>query len=169
MISTLRSATAGPLLLRFAILVSAAVATLLAVPRFPWLVVLAVVPAILVRRTVPDVYLGAILFAWILSTHSHGTPADWRVCVLALALYYLHAAAALSAVMPIDATIAAGTFRPWLARIGTVTVVTVALAAMVAALQAVATGERPVVAATYAGLLVLIGIVVFLVRLGGRS
>ncbi|HEY2791463.1 MAG TPA: hypothetical protein VGJ28_03855 [Micromonosporaceae bacterium] len=167
--ATLRSSAVGPLLLRFAILASAAVATLLSAPRIPWLVALAVIPAVFVRFTVPDCYLAGSLIAWILTNYGDPPPAIWRVCVLALMLYYLHAASALSAVMPMDANFSADTLWPWLARIGVVTAITVALSAMVAGLQHVATGDRPVVAATYAGMVALVALAVFLVRLARRG
>ncbi|HEY1488894.1 MAG TPA: hypothetical protein VGF84_22490, partial [Micromonosporaceae bacterium] len=149
------------------ILVTAAAATLLTVPGFPWLVILAVMPAIFVRHSVPDVYLGGVLVVWVLGTDGHPPP-TWRVCALALALYYLHTTAALSAVAPIDANITASTFRSWLARLGVVTMITVALSAMVAALQTVAAGDHREVVATYAGLVVLLGVAAYLARVGRR-
>jgi hypothetical protein len=164
----LQSMSGRPVLLRCALLLSAAGAMLLVAPHIPLLLVLAVFPALFPRQPAPDIYLGGLLFGWLLSTHADTVPAMWRVCALALMLYYLHATAAMSAVMPIDADVPLGTLRRWLLRIVLVTALTVGLSAMVASVQTLAAGGHPLAAATYVALALLVGLSAFLVHLVRR-
>jgi hypothetical protein len=118
-----RRATAGPALVRLVTGVSALAALVLAIPLSAlgaWvsmLVPAAVAAAFFPRtRWITGVALLSLL-GWLMTTIAFAEPVTpARVAGLASALYLMHTAAALAAVLPYDCSVAPGVLLRWFAR-----------------------------------------------------
>jgi hypothetical protein len=123
-VTMLRRTALGPALVRFCAAVAAASAMVVAAPAplrtAAWLGGFAIAAASvgLFPRTRWTTIV--VLFAvslWIAGTIGYGEPATLaRTGLLAAALYAVHSAAALAAVLPYDAIVAPGAILRWLAR-----------------------------------------------------
>ncbi|HEY1487154.1 MAG TPA: hypothetical protein VGF84_13690 [Micromonosporaceae bacterium] len=165
----LQGVAASSLLVRLAVLLSAVAAMLLADPRHPTLTIVAVLPAIFLRGVMPDLFMAFVVVVWLVTTHADaGLVTTWRLSALALVLYYVHFGATIGAVLPFDAVVAPGTFRPLLVRAGLVSAVTVVIAILVSALAAVSGSGDIATAGTYVGLVLLVEVAAYLVYLGKR-
>ncbi|GAA1746219.1 hypothetical protein [Luedemannella helvata] len=117
-----RRTAAGPALVRGVTAGFAVVAMLLALPRpvaaSPWawgvVVVLAAAVGLAPRSPVVTVVVLLIAVAWLAATLAYGEePTLWRLIAVAATLYPVHTGAALAAVLPYDAVVAAGVLRRW--------------------------------------------------------
>jgi hypothetical protein len=96
---------------------------------------------------------------WLLSTIAEvGPPPLWRVGALAAALYLMHTAAAVAAVLPYDAVVGRAVLLRWAVRAGAVTVASVAIGltgyAVVSQMPTQRSIVGPIVGAVLAALLV---------------
>ena len=122
-----RRTTAGPALVRFTAGLAALGALALAVPLqaigawMGMLLVIAVGVALYPRtRWVSIAALLAIL-GWLATTVAFAEPVTpWRLGALGVALYGMHSAATLAAVLPFDCVVAPGVLLRWLGRTGAV-------------------------------------------------
>jgi len=86
----------------------------------------------------------------------------------AMTLYLVHIGSALAAVLPYDAVVTPGVFRPWILRAGLVGVLTATAGASIFTLQRVVSAGSGTVAATVGGFVLLITTTIFLAYLGNR-
>jgi hypothetical protein len=149
------------------------VALFFAYPGLP-LVVLVAVLAAFPRTWAPAGLMAVIAVLWLVETEVHPSYLTLpRLCAVALALYYLHLASALAAALPDDARIDRRIFRPVVRRAGIVTGLTLALAALVAAMElllgTVAVGWGIRVVELVCGFAIVIGAAILLTYLGRRT
>jgi hypothetical protein len=120
-IAQTRRTTAGPALVRLVAGASALVALALAIPLEAvgsWLYLLAPVAlavALFPRTRLVTIVASLVVLGWLGSTIAFGeavTP--WRLAGLAAALYLMHVAATLAAVLPYDCVVAPATLMRWL-------------------------------------------------------
>ncbi len=166
--------TPGVLVSRIVAWASALAALLFAYPHMPWWMVVATGLALFPRSWAPTVLMVLVAVIWLIATETHpATLTVVRLCGLALALYYLHVSTALAAVLPRDGHAAPGLYRPWLRRIGIVTVFTIATTLLVAAMESLMT-SRPTSTVTWItelviGLPLAAGAGLALIRFGKRG
>lgn len=122
-------ASAGPLLVRLAVTVSAALSLVLG---FPAVVlhnvaaialsgVVALLPAVWPRTRLVGLAIFACAFGWLIGTLIYGEGVSLvRLVALSTALYLMHSFAALAAVLPYDAVLSPGVLSGWLLRAGAV-------------------------------------------------
>ncbi len=143
-----------------------------AVVLSPWLALMVAVAlaAALAPRTwlVMGLLLGAVT-GWVAATTVYGEPVGYlRMVLLAALLYLTHIFAALSAVVPNDATVTPQALVAWLPRTGALLAFTVLVGLVAAVLPDLFGGARFVFAAL-AGFAVMAGLVYYLARLANRS
>ncbi len=164
-----KRAALGPALVRLVILVAASAALFLAFPVEPALQCAIIVPILFPRTFLTTAFILLTVLLWLVST---GVAPDrislWRVCALAIALYVVHIGAALASVLPFDAVLTPGLFRPWLLRILLVSVLTVAVGLFIFTLQQVVSGGTGSVGATLGGFVLLVTTAILLTYLGNR-
>jgi hypothetical protein len=162
----------GPLAVRGVLFLSAWVALLVAgpaemmQPRFLLAAgLVATLPAIMPHTGLVTTVMLAVIGAWLIDTVAFGTPTTaLRLLALSLLLYFVHAAAALAAVLPYDAVVERQVITRWVGRgllvAGSAGVLTVALLLMLPGLP-----QLPAAVPVLAGLLAAVGVVALLVRL----
>jgi hypothetical protein len=165
----------GPLALavRAAAVLAGTAAALIAYPN-PLVIVVAVALAVRPRTWTVAALMCAAALGWLVRTELDPVrPSTVEAVALALALYYLHACAALAAVLPNDAHVAPAVLWPWLRRIGLVTALTSALGGCVWAIGVVAHGTLTGVAGWIGeiavGAVLALGAAFVLVRLSKRD
>jgi hypothetical protein len=165
----IRRASAAPTLVRLVILLAAGGSMLLAARPLAALQLLALLPALFPRTLITTAF---ILFTFVLWLSGSGIDPSritlWRVCALAMTLYIVHIGAALAAVLPYDAVLTPGVFRPWIVRVGIVALLTTAVGAFVFLVRRVVDAGAGTVGATVGGFVVLITTVILLAYLGNR-
>jgi hypothetical protein len=118
-------ASAGPLLVRLAITVFAALSLALAYPSeimysiaaIPPAGVVALLPAIFPRTRLVGLAVFVCAFGWLVGTIVYGEPISVvRLVGLSSSLYLMHSLAALAAVLPYDAVLSPGVLAGWLLR-----------------------------------------------------
>jgi hypothetical protein len=169
-------ATAGPLLVRGTVAVSAFAALLLAYPvetvrgaPVGLLLVVAVLPALRPRgKLVTTVVIAAVL-GWLLATTVYAERVTvWRLAALACALYLLHTTAALASVLPYDTVVAPSVLLGWLRRAGMVVALTAGFAFAVLLGVLPVSGSRSFLVASIAGLAVMAALALLLAYLRRR-
>jgi hypothetical protein len=159
-------ATAWPLAVRLTVFVAAMFAQGCAYPSAALfgtpviaLLLLAALPAAWPRTAAVTVFWVVTAIGWILATTLYGGTATLtRLVGLALALYVVHSAAALAAVLPYDAVVESVVLARWLLRSGTIAAV--GIGGAVAGMFAVADlSTRTFLAATLAGLVPVVALV----------
>jgi len=132
-------------------------------------VFLAILPGAMPRGPVPTGIIAVLSISWLVNTGFQGTQINvWRLAGLAIMIYVIHAGCAFAAVLPYDAVVSPGLFRPWALRAGFVAAVTVAVALFVLAIpSAIGTGHH-LVEATLAGFVLMITMAIYLSYLGKR-
>jgi hypothetical protein len=156
-------------MIRAGVFVAAVAGFLLAYPPVWWLGLFAFFPALFPRSAWPTAYLGIASLLWIVSTAVDPGRLDlWRLSALAIVLYLVHVGCALLAVLPYDAACTPGIFRPWLLRAGAVSLLTVAGATLITALPHVINMGPPRLAATIAGIVLMVTTAIFIAYLGNR-
>ncbi len=167
-----------PLTARVVIWAAAAAAILLAYPMPVWLwfvpLLIAVLPAALPRSVAPMLVMLTVALIWLLRDRVPDGPLDTvRLCGLAVTLYYLHAASAMAAVLPMDANFPPGLFRPALRRAGAATALTIAIGIVVISMHAAVGGHRSGsltwIGELFGGLGIAGATAVFLIYLGKRA
>jgi hypothetical protein len=122
-----RRTTAGPALVRLTLTVSAMAALALAVPLADlgaWIGVLVPIGlgvALFPRTRWVSIVALLVILGWLITTVVFGeevTP--WRLGGLAVALYVMHSAATLAAVLPLDTVVAPSALLRWVGRTGAV-------------------------------------------------
>jgi hypothetical protein len=148
-------------------------ALFLAYPHPNLLLVVAAALAAFPRTVAPTILMIGVAAVWLIDTglQPH-LLSPVRLGALALALYYLHAASALAAVLPGEGRTAPGAFRPLMVRAAVVTVLTVAVTLVVASMRSVTgsatTGTGGWIAELAGGLVLAIGGGLFLIQLARR-
>jgi hypothetical protein len=164
-----RRATPIPILIRAAIFLAGTGALFVAYPPVWWLPALAIFPALLPRTMAATGLILITVGLWLASTSMDASRlVTWRLCVLAILLYLVHVGCALSAVLPYDSVITSGVFRPWLLRIGVVSVLTVVVGLFVRDLPKVISTAHSGVDATIAGIVLMVTTAIFIAYLGYR-
>jgi hypothetical protein len=165
----------GPLAVRAVLFLTSWTALLLAgpvevmQPRFLLATaVVAALPAILPQTGLVTVTMLVVIGAWLLDTVAFGAQISaLRLVALSLLLYFVHAAAALAAVLPYDAVVERQAITRWIGRgllvALSAAVVTVALLLLLPGLPAL-----PNAVPLLAGLLAAVGVTALLVRLVRR-
>jgi hypothetical protein len=122
-----RRTTAGPALVRLTLTVSTLAALALAVPLGDlgaWVGLLLPIGlgvAVFPRTRWVSIVALLVILGWLVTTVVFGEEITaWRLGGLVVALYGMHSAAALAAVLPLDAVIAPGALLRWLGRTGAV-------------------------------------------------
>jgi len=171
--SSLRRASAGPMLVRLIAVLAAIGSAALAAPpdligsRLPVFAAMAgsagAAVGLFPRSRWVGTFLLAVVGLWLIATIAYGVDASLiRVGALAATVYVTHAAAALAAVLPYDAVVPGRVLRRWLSRVATVLVAGVGVAvggvAVVGLLAQIPSLVGPIVgsvaAAALAGVLV---------------
>lgn len=177
----LRRTRPEPVLVRLGAFAAGVVALLVAMPAslppvlVAGLVALAALPAVWPRGPWATVVVLAAAAAWLASTGlanlpDRTTPADLpagRLVALLAALYLLHSLTALAATLPYDAVVVPDVLVRWLLRtLGVILVAVLVGAALLAGLTSLvdATGGRAYLAATLAGLVAGVVLVMVLTR-----
>ena len=174
-VQRVRRTTPAPLLVRVGLFVAAVAGQVLAWPLFVTIgpAIFAFLGAALLvmlfpRGPIPTLYLFTAIGGWRVSTLFLGLGTGLvSLLLLAAALYLVHNLAALAAILPYDAVVAPGVLVRWLAR----TAVVLALTAVLALFAAVAPlylGTRTSLAASLAGLALVVVTVAYLARLVRR-
>ncbi len=135
-LTMVRRTAPGPAVVRLCAAVAAAGALIVAAPSplrtASWMPVFLVVAAgvgFLPRTRWTTIVILLAVTEWLVSTIGNGDPVTMvRTGVLAAALYAMHSAAALAAVLPYDAIVAPGVLLRWLARTGAVVVCSLVVA-----------------------------------------
>jgi hypothetical protein len=165
----------GPLAVRGVLFLAAWVALLVAgpaeimQPRFLLAAgLIAALPAVMPHTGLVTMAMLAAIGGWLIDTVAFGTPATaLRLLTLSLLLYFVHAAAALAAVLPYDAVVERQVITRWAGRGMLVAlsagVFTVALLLLLPGLPSL-----PPAAPVLAGLLAAVGVLALLVRLVRR-
>ena len=174
-VTRLRRTTPGPLLVRSGLFVVAMWGLVLAWPlsltfgpAFLAFVLVSGLTALFPRSPMPTLYLFFAGAGWLIGTVLlAATPDLLGVTLLAGALYLTHNLAALAAVLPYDAIVAAGVLLRWLARAGVVLGLTAALALFVVVVPGYL-GEHSYLAASLVGLGLMAATVGYLARLVRR-
>jgi hypothetical protein len=169
-------ATVAPMLVRGTILLAAVVAMALAFPpsrlASPVAIVLilaSLLPALLPRGPAPSIAITLAVVGWLINTAlGEASIPVWHVSALAIALYVVHAGAALAAVLPYDAVVAPGTFRPLVIRAGIVSGLTIVVALFVTAIPTFIGKDHRLVLATLGGFVLMITMAIYLSYLGNR-
>jgi hypothetical protein len=164
----------APLIARGIAEVAGVVAVFLAYPHLSLLLVVAAGLAAFPRTVTPTILMVGVAFIWLIQSGLHPNLLSVpRLAALALALYYLHAASALAAVLPNDGHATAGLYRPWLSRAALVTILTIAITLIVASLRTVTgtatAGTAGWIAELGGGLILAVGGGLFLFQLGRRG
>lgn len=165
--------TAGPLLVRAAVLFAGAAALVTAFPTelvfgpgVGIMVLLAALPAVWARGRFGTVLALVAVLGWLMSTTLYGDPVTpWRLIALASLMYLAHTLTALAAVLPYDAIVSPEAIGGWLGR----ALAAVTGAGVVSMGVFVITGRasgRSFLAASLAGLALAIGLAALLPRLG---
>jgi hypothetical protein len=171
----LRRATAAPTFLRcgvavaaFAALVTAFVDSAVPAGGYGVFAAVAVVTALAPRTVMPTAVIMLATVGWLISGADYGSGTGFaRLWLLAVLIYLIHSGAAMAAVLPYDALVTPGTFRPWLRRGLIVTGLTGLVAFGIAELPGlIGSGHR--VMASIAGLGVTLAIAGYLTLLGRR-
>jgi hypothetical protein len=123
-----RRTTAGPALVRLTLGLAALAALAFAVPLAvlggAWIVLLAAIGlgvALFPRTRWVSLVALLVIVGWLVTTVVFGEPVTpWRLGGLAIALYAMHSAAALAAVLPLDTVVAPSVLLRWLGRTGAV-------------------------------------------------
>jgi hypothetical protein len=170
-----RRVTPGPLLVRVGLFVAALTGQLLA-----WPLTVTLSPAVFAflggallvmlfpRGPIPTLYLFTAIAGWRVSTLFLGLSTGLvTLLLLAAALYLVHNLAALAAVLPYDAVVAPGVLMRWLARTAVVLALTAVLA-LFAAVTPLYLGDHTSLAASLAGLALVVLTVAYLARLVRR-
>ncbi|WP_433080592.1 hypothetical protein ACQP1P_43540 [Dactylosporangium sp. CA-052675] len=125
-------AAAGPLLVRGAIVLFAALSLVLAFPAevmrnvaaIVLAAIVALLPATFPRSRLPGLAVFACALGWVLGPLVYGESVSVpRLIGLSTALYLMHSMAALAAVLPYDAVVSPGVISGWLLRAGAVVAV----------------------------------------------
>jgi hypothetical protein len=164
------------MLVRAAIVVATSGAFALALPadvlRSPGAILfvfVALLPAAAPRGPIPTGTIALIGICWLVSTGFDGAQISvWRLAAVAILIYVIHAGSAFAAVLPYDAVVSPGLFRPWAIRAGFVAVVTVGVALFVLAIPSLIGTNHHLVIATLAGFVLMITIAIYLSYLGNR-
>jgi hypothetical protein len=169
-------ATPGPLLVRLTVWSSALVALALPYPLgkvldptgLTALVVVALLPAVWpYTRVVSFVVIGAG-FEWLAATTYYGEQVTvWRLVMMAGALYVVHTASALAAVLPYDTVVSPGVLARWLLHAAAVVAVT-AFFAVLAVAGSASLGDRTSVVAAVLGVTVVVALGWLLARWARR-
>jgi hypothetical protein len=170
-----RRATPGPALVRGGVYLSGLIALGLGWPTgfvlgrgFPFIALLALLPALLPGTVLPTLVILAGAAGWLAATTVYGEPLTFvRLVVVANALYLLHTLAALAAVLPYDAIVSAGVLGRWGLRAALVVALTAGVALFAVAVPALLGGGRYLVA-SLAGLGLVIGLAAYLASLVRR-
>jgi hypothetical protein len=118
-------AAAGPLMIRAAVALFAALSLVLAFPsevmrNFAAIVlagIVALLPAVFTRSRLVGLAVFACAFGWILGKFVYGESVSVpRLIALSTTLYLMHSLAALAAVLPYDAIVSPGVLSGWLLR-----------------------------------------------------
>jgi hypothetical protein len=169
-------ATLGPMLVRATVLVATCGALALALPPNVLaspvailFVLVGLLPAAAPRGPVPTGIIILLGLSWLINTGFDGTQINlWRLAALAILIYLIHAGCAFAAVLPYDAVISPGLFRPWVIRVGIVSVLTCGVALFVLAIPSVIGTNHHLLVATLAGFVLMITIAIYLSYLGNR-
>jgi hypothetical protein len=147
-----RRTTAGPALVRTGIAVAALAALALAVPLEElgaWvglLLPIALGAALFPRTRWVSIVALLAVFGWLVTTAGFGEPVTpWRLAGLAVALYVMHSAATLAAVLPLDTVVAPSVMLRWLGRTAAVLGASLAIGLAGYAVAAVIPGTRSTV------------------------
>jgi hypothetical protein len=123
LIAKARRTTAGPALVRLTVAIAAVVALALAVPLADlgaWvglLIPIGLGVALFPRTRWVSLVALLVVLGWLVTTVAFGEPVTpWRLGGLAIALYVMHSAATLAAVLPLDTVVAPGALLRWLGR-----------------------------------------------------
>jgi hypothetical protein len=166
---TVRQAALAPTLVRVVILVAASASMFLAYPPTVVLQLVILLPALFPRGMMPSVFIGLALLMWLVSGDVNpATITLWRVVALAITLYVVHIGSALAAVLPYDAVLTPGVFRPWILRGALVSVLTAAVGTFVFALQQAMSDTHRSLGATVGGFVLLITTAILLSYLGNK-
>ena len=161
--------TLMPLLVRFGAFLTALGALLVAYPAqlltgrvLPALVVVALLPALFPRRAGATIAVLVAVAGWVLSTSGYGELVVlWRLLALAALLYLTHSLAALAALLPRDAIVAAAVPVRWVVRALGVVLATGVLAVLLTTLTE-RTGGGNFLAVALAGLAIAVGVAALL-------
>jgi hypothetical protein len=132
-------------------------------------VAVALLPGLFPRGPIPTIVILISAHGWLATGSGfdlHGTTFA-RMCVLAALIYVIHVGCALAAVLPYDAIVTKGVFRPYLISAFIVLAVTAFLALFVIDLTGFAQGHREVIA-SIVGVFVTLAISGYLTLLGRR-
>jgi hypothetical protein len=170
-----RRTTPAPLLVRVGLFVAALAGQVLAwplvvtlSPAFLAFLAAAVLTMLFPRGPVPTLYLFTAIGGWRIATLFLGASTGLvNLLLLAAALYLVHNLAALAAVLPYDAVVAPGVLVRWLARAAVVLALTAVLA-LFAAVAPLYLGDHTSLAASLAGLAVVVVTLAYLARLVRR-
>ncbi len=170
-----RRATPGPLLVRGGVYLAGFVALGAGWPTdfvlgkgLLVVAVLPLLPALFPRGILPTIMILAGGLGWLLATTAYEQPVTYlRLMVVTAALYLVHTLAALAAVLPYDAIVAAGVLGRWLLRAGLVLALTAGLGLIVVVVTGVV-GTGGYLIASLAGLGTLVGLITYLASLGRR-
>jgi hypothetical protein len=170
----LDQATFGPVALRVSIVAAALAGFAVCWPLHPLFTALVIVPVGLAlcaglfpRTGLPTVAIVAIVGGYLGNIATGGSLTTWRTIVAAGLIYIVHTGAAFAAVLPFNAVVTAGLFRPYVLRIATVIVITAVLALGVLAAPDVIGDHRLVIAAV-AGMAAMVGVAGYVAYLGQR-
>jgi hypothetical protein len=156
-------------LIRLGVLVAGVGALFVAFPPLWWLPFLAIFPALFPRTLAATTFILFTVGLWLASTSVDASRlVTWRLCVLAILLYLVHVGCALSAVLPYDAVLTSGVFRPWIVRVGLVSALTVLVGLFVRDLPSVISTAHSGLNATIAGIVLMVTTAIFIAYLGYR-
>jgi hypothetical protein len=131
--------------------------------------VLILLPALFPRTLMPSGFILFTLVLWLMGSGvSPGMITVWRVTAIAITLYVVHIGSALAAVLPSDAVLTPGVFRPWILRAALVSVLTATVGGFIFSLQKIVSAGSGTVAATIGGFVLLVTTAIFLAYLGNR-
>jgi hypothetical protein len=169
-----KRATFEPAMIRGAIMVAALVGYGIAYGPLayagvgaPAILALTLLNALFPRSALTTLNIIGMIAGYLFSTAALGTPITWwRLAALAAAIYVVHACAAFAAVLPYDAVVSPGLFRPWLVRMVIVLLSSIVVAVAVLVLPSLLGTRQYWVAsvAGFAALLVIAGYLFMLSR-----
>jgi len=167
--------TMSPLVLltRVIVCVAGMTAAAFAYPHSLVLVMAAALLAAYPRTWTPAALMVGLAVVWLVQTELHPVGLTTvRLTGLALSLYYLHAGSAFAAVLPKDARSGPAVAWPMLRRVGVVTILTIAVALLVSALESLAggttSGTGGWIGELAGGLALAVGGAFFLIHLARR-
>lgn len=172
--TAIEQATAGPIVLRATLVVSALAGFGVTWPirdLFTTVLVLPIVLALGVgmapRSFTPTATIIAMVLGYLVNIAGGASPDAWRPITAAGLIYIVHTGAAFAAVLPFNTVATPGLYLPFVLRTAAVIAINVVIGFAILAVPGVV-GDHRLVSAAVAGMVAMVGVAGYVAYLGSR-